>query len=420
MADAYPYRVAFAWKARGNVHPTLTLLAQSFPLQPRLYLAGHDAIVAPEPGPVRFERAEDGVAHDAWCERRDEEQLVLRFASAEAHRALIDRINADLLARAVVVEKAASRRLMRFDERSESWQHQGQYEPRLRVNFMGYDDVLEELLRDCADLARHCAALRVIGEHRSVNVLLHGPPGSGKTTLAMLLATLLHACLFVVNPATLKGEHLHVALNPTTVVAERHKIMLFEDFDRYLAPEAHKHVAAPIAQLLNALDGADSRAGVVRIFTANDVAAVRACPALLSRMGAVYEFAPPAAAALAQKLRLLLSSVPGRAPEADEDARVARLAERAAELGVSLRAFTSHCIRPLFGPGALGVMEAGFDRLRDTLPTAFAPPVSPRQAKANRQAERRAAFVAQQAAALRAAAEPVPPAAEPVPPPGAA
>jgi hypothetical protein len=105
--------------------------------------------------------------------------------------------------------------------------------------------------------------------------LFSGPPGTGKTTLALALASLSSRSLYIINPQTAGGD---TGLQQAFAEAGADAIVVMEDLDT--ASVSHDRATKPaelvqaqnpvtLSGLLNAVDGLSSRDGRVLILTTN-------------------------------------------------------------------------------------------------------------------------------------------------------
>ena len=205
----------------------------------------------------------------------------------------------------------------------EHWTDVGTYAPRLPSELIGFGHPLDRISRDVDTRLRNAALLAEMGEgNKSLNYLLYGPPGSGKTTLILTYASMHGLPVYVMNSATkVHSGQLRRMMSPRSDVSPV-TVLMYEDFDTYLAANVSRE--GSMAEILNTLDGAGDGAsgGVVRFFTGNDARAIFATPALMNRMSACFCLGYPSREMLAAKLdRLLAGAASAAARSVDADDR---------------------------------------------------------------------------------------------------
>lgn len=155
---------------------------------------------------------------------------------------------------------------------------------------LGRDDVvlpsglLERIERITVEFSAHAASLRAGGRHLRRGLLLHGPPGTGKThTVRYLLSRLVDRTVFV-----LSGQGL-AAIAKTVAMARvlQPAIVVLEDVDLVAEERTRPHAGTnPVLfELLNQMDGVEEDADIVFILTTNRADLLE--PALASRPGRV-------------------------------------------------------------------------------------------------------------------------------------
>ena len=165
---------------------------------------------------------------------------------------------------------------------------------------IGYEDYVARVSKDIENMVKHNAFLTSLGEAHSLNYLLFGPPGVGKTTFVKHLATKYELPVYVVRGGDLSSFSADYILNP----CEQLCILLFEDFDRYLE---NYHQQMKMADILNAVDGVAHSRPIVRIFTGNDCNVIFNNQALLTRMSNKFQFFYPTLTHYETKLRKFLT-----------------------------------------------------------------------------------------------------------------
>lgn len=142
--------------------------------------------------------------------------------------------------------------------------------------------ILERVERTTFGISRHAERLRASGRHMRRGLLLHGPPGVGKTLTAMYLATQMPERTVVL----LTGRGLGL-IGPSVelAVSLAPAIVILEDVDLVAMERSQEPTNALLFELLNAMDGLDADHDVLFVLTTN--AAQRIEPALAARPGRI-------------------------------------------------------------------------------------------------------------------------------------
>ncbi|MCJ2181529.1 CDC48 family AAA ATPase [Novosphingobium sp. 1949] len=154
------------------------------------------------------------------------------------------------------------------------------HEPRGDVN---YDDVggMEDTIRQLREMVelplRYPELFTRLGVAPPKGVLLHGPPGTGKTRLAQAVANESEASFFSINGPEIMGsgygeseKHLRDVFEEATKAAPA--IVFIDEIDSIAPKRDQVHGEAEkrlVAQLLTLMDGLNSRAHVVVIAATN-------------------------------------------------------------------------------------------------------------------------------------------------------
>jgi ATPase family associated with various cellular activities (AAA) len=168
--------------------------------------------------------------------------------------------------------------------------------------------VLDTIERHVVRSAEHTARLTELGQHLKRGLLLHGPPGTGKThTIRYLLGRLKGYTVVV-----LSGRAMKLLPQATALVRRlQPAVLVIEDVD-LIAEDRGMHETTPLLfELLNRIDGVDSDADVTFILTTNRVADMER--ALVDRPGRVdlaVEVPRPDAGARERLLRLYARGLP--------------------------------------------------------------------------------------------------------------
>jgi hypothetical protein len=246
------------------------------------------------------------------------------------------------------------------------------YQTMGKDRLIGYHEYLDKIQNDISNASTYNVFLSSIGEHHTLNYLLYGPPGVGKTSFVKTLATILHLPIFVIKNESL-NEDVDELMNPKLGHPNRNydpfdmRILLFEDFDRYLNSIKSED---SMADILNAMDGIVSDVKVIRFFTGNNPEVIFNNEALLSRMTDVIEFKYPSIEFYMAKLSKFLTFYPeGQISlcevEAFKSALCSKL-ESSPDIHVSLRVFSAFVSRYIFHPNCMNRMINNLEELFKT------------------------------------------------------
>jgi hypothetical protein len=155
--------------------------------------------------------------------------------------------------------------------------------PTARQDVVLPEPVLRRVERHSLDMAARREQLRAAGQHLKRGLLLHGPPGTGKTHTVRYLVQALEGSTVLL----LSGRSLHLVGSVTTLARElQPAAVVLEDVDLVAEDRAFGPGPAPVLfELLDAMDGAAEDADLLFLLTTNRADLLE--PALAARPGRV-------------------------------------------------------------------------------------------------------------------------------------
>lgn len=174
---------------------------------------------------------------------------------------------------------------------------------KTRTNTIYSDKINKELFDDMEWFIKHEDWFAERGIPYKRGYLLHGLPGTGKTSVAKILANMYEMPVFVLDLSTIgtNGNLIKLATEINYHARNKRYIILMEDLDRSSIFDMdddnygrrRRDVEAPtIDCMLNFLDGVVETHGRVCIVTANDKSKLDICPAMFrpGRIDRTLEF----------------------------------------------------------------------------------------------------------------------------------
>lgn len=238
--------------------------------------------------------------------------------------------------------------LYRWSAHQANWVSHGQCDDYSKFGLIGYGDYLDQIQKEIGIHMKYLPLLTSIGEARSLNYALQGPPGVGKTTLIKSLASLMKIPVCIVNPTEIRSNMISKVLNPTNIRTDGVVLVVFEDFDRFLTGKIADGQSI-MSQILNALDGFEDNSNVVRFFTANNPEVIASCDALKNRMSRIFRFNYPMLEDYVNKFDFLLKRL--RSEERKYNPKINKFFEEVARIPrLTLRPYTTYVVRYLLEP----------------------------------------------------------------------
>jgi hypothetical protein len=251
--------------------------------------------------------------------------------------------------------------LYRFNVGHATWYLETSYKYKNDTELVGYESYLASIEKDINNLEKHNDFLESIGESKSLNYLLYGPPGVGKTTLIRTLASKYNLPVFIVNATGINCQYLPRVMNPVVsgTNENQQKILLFEDFDRFLEDDK---IDTMMSTILNSMDGFDDKGKVIRVFTGNNCHKIFSNPALINRMVHKFKFELPTIDMFRHKLQRLLSYHQSYDQELAER-YLALVIEKKNSCNLTLRPFVGYTLRYLFDDDYLNKLIENIEEL---------------------------------------------------------
>jgi chaperone BCS1 len=213
---------------------------------------------------VWLERARDPAAGEGGGRRGPRERLTLRMFRG-------DRAALELLIEDMIAVHAARRRARMpvYVNFSYGWRTIGARTPRSLDTLVLADGILERIVADIESFRASRDWYRTMGIPFRRGFLLHGPPGTGKSSLVGALAGKFEAPLYALS---LTGNDF----TDSDLIELLHEVapdafVILEDLDAAFNGREAEHKSVTMSGLLNAIDGAASKDGCVLFVSTNHV-----------------------------------------------------------------------------------------------------------------------------------------------------
>lgn len=249
---------------------------------------------------------------------------------------------------------------MKYNPAQDIWRHDSEYQSKSRGTIVGFDSYVDQIMKIINQHEKYTNHLKKIGECRSLNILLFGVPGTGKSSIVRIIASMMDAPIFIVNPKGVNVRCMDNILNVTRYSGYTPKpgqkfIILFEDLDRFLDEPNMQDI---MSSLLNSLDGVVNSNNCIRFFTGNNCDTILKNEALVSRMSERFYFGLPTTEMYSAKLKLIQFT-----PIDFDDPRLVTILQNAEHKKANMRSFVNFCLRHIFDDDPLGSMLLGIDKL---------------------------------------------------------
>lgn len=197
--------------------------------------------------------------------------------------------------------------------------------PTARTDVVLPEQVLRRIERHSLDMADRREQLRAAGQHLKRGLLLHGPPGTGKTHTVRYVVQALQGTTVLL----MSGKSLHLIGAVTALARDlQPAALVLEDVDLVAEDRGFGPGPSPVLfELLDAMDGAAEDADLLFLLTTNRADLLE--PALAARPGRVdvaVEIGLPDADARARLLEVYTRGVPLELTHDQRAAAVDRMA----------------------------------------------------------------------------------------------
>lgn len=156
-----------------------------------------------------------------------------------------------------------------YDVNANSWKRIGYVHKRKSETVIMDNNIKVDLLNDIDDFIKSKEDYEYFGQQYKRNYLFHGNPGTGKTSLVSVIATILKRNIYIIN---FSKEITDTALITSIAnINNNDAILLLEDIDCVCRNRNEINASINFSTLLNILDGVNKPSGLITILTTNHI-----------------------------------------------------------------------------------------------------------------------------------------------------
>lgn len=200
--------------------------------------------------------------------RLREDRIVFTAKSLAAQQALMDRLGAVLDESRPKAKGAVPPPQVYRAKRYGDWGYSRTLQARDASTVVLADGLLDEIVAEVRAFMRNEKRYNALGLPYHWGCLLHGPPGSGKSTTVLQVARILNLPIYFVPLTDIAND---TTLSELLEDLPERCVLLFEDVDYATATDAGRQDTERVSGegLLQALDGAVTRHGQIVFMTTN-------------------------------------------------------------------------------------------------------------------------------------------------------
>lgn len=224
-----------------------------------LTIAGHEVQVFVQTPERRVQSDSGGYGGGSWNSR----SINIVCKTLEARNAVLEEIESKSQ------HLVASQPRMYVTSKWGDWRRRSEIQPRSRDSVVLKDGQMERILTYLRDFLANREAYAKVDIPYRTGILLHGEPGSGKSSTALAIANELRMNVYIVSLTSLLNDD---ALNDAFSGIPANSIVVLEDIDITAAVrdrDKDDSVGVTMTGMLNVLDGFQSPPGVITIMTTN-------------------------------------------------------------------------------------------------------------------------------------------------------